>query len=1015
MVKNQATVEERVLAYISEYGKELHSLTLTAIAASLDTEVEELASILKKLVNKRAIEEQTIDILGEKRKIYILTETGVSKAKALLTKIGERKVYLKDLNKEVKISAVNKELEKLKLLAPGSYLIKDKKPDKAFELYKAQKKPGLCITATYPDKIRERYEIKDEIYWLSESKGAYILHPRRLKFELIKTIIDFVKVKKSVVVIDGIEYLVLENGFDKVAEFIKAASDIISRYNSVLIIPINPASFSAKELSILESETEALPERVHLPIKTLTHSQILSHSPHNVFDWRKAILKELEKGFVDFLDRAPRLRYFFGRKKEIETIKEWLDANKKIIAIYGIAGIGKTTLALKAIESYKQKKHIFWYRCHEWDSPRNVLTSISELLSKTGLETLEAYLRSKETIDLSEVSMILEKELKEINALMVFDDLHYVKQDIIQLFSLIKEIIEGAKNATLIVIGRTLPTFYSRADVSIKRMVMELQVRGLDRESSKELLNARDIVVEDEKFENVYKAIGGHPLALELIDPATLEKPLGKDLRRYLKEEIALKLSEDEKTLLGLASVFRYPVEESVITTYVDSETLDKLTEKALIQQFSETYGAHTFIKDFFYDRLTPPQREQYHGYAADYYKTKKDERSGIEAIYHFLKANKQINAVRLVIERGRDLINKGYLKEFELILKDFRMERVSAEEWIEVLMFKGDVLDITGEWSEALECYAECLKMAEKLGKQLKVAEAHRKIGHIHVKNDEWKSAIENYEKSLEISEKINDLAGLANAYWGIGRVCWRKGELDKSTESLNKCIKFSQEINDVPQLAKGYIDLGNAYSVRGEYDNAIQSHTKALKIFEELDNKYELARVYNNLGVCYSEGKKDYDKAIEYSEKQIEVAEEIGHIRVLGYGLSNAAEYLANKLELEKAENYCNRAMTIFEKLGERRMVSAGHRNRAAIHMHRKEWGKATAEFEKSRKIVEEMNDPGGMSQLYHEYGKMYREKGEPEKATELFKKAEKIYEKLGNKEKVEELKKELESVKK
>lgn len=117
---------------------------------------------------------------------------------------------------------------------------------------------GIVITTNIPTKIEERYSIRNsKIKWITdhESENYSILNPQRLDFEITRCIKNFAdKNERAVILLDGLEYLVVENGFEKVSKFIKKATDMVSVNAATFLVHVNPNSFASSELSILKKE-----------------------------------------------------------------------------------------------------------------------------------------------------------------------------------------------------------------------------------------------------------------------------------------------------------------------------------------------------------------------------------------------------------------------------------------------------------------------------------------------------------------------------------------------------------------------------------------------------------------------------------------------------------------------------------------------------------------------------------------------------------------------------------------
>lgn len=155
---------------------------------------------------------------------------------------------------------IEKESESKHFLEKGhSYLINEEKPIKSNEIFLdlvMHGAYGLYITRRNPEEIRKKYGLeKTPIIWLTREKTINnSVDPRNI-VELSHTIKEFIKkTDDGVVLLDGIEYLIIQNNFNEILKFIQSLEDAISLSNSRLIIPLDPSTIGQQELHLLKRE-----------------------------------------------------------------------------------------------------------------------------------------------------------------------------------------------------------------------------------------------------------------------------------------------------------------------------------------------------------------------------------------------------------------------------------------------------------------------------------------------------------------------------------------------------------------------------------------------------------------------------------------------------------------------------------------------------------------------------------------------------------------------------------------
>ncbi len=145
----------------------------------------------------------------------------------------------------------------------GAYLVREPRADRIFELFTdllAAGARGLCITRIHPDDLRSRYKVGDcGFIWLSstpgkKAKGMAVVSPTGL-VDIASAIAEFsAEGGNAAVLLEGVEYMVGQNGFSSFLRFLQKVNEKIVLNNSYLLISANPAAMKEQEYKLLARE-----------------------------------------------------------------------------------------------------------------------------------------------------------------------------------------------------------------------------------------------------------------------------------------------------------------------------------------------------------------------------------------------------------------------------------------------------------------------------------------------------------------------------------------------------------------------------------------------------------------------------------------------------------------------------------------------------------------------------------------------------------------------------------------
>lgn len=157
------------------------------------------------------------------------------------------------------MAMINQE-EKSPTLEPGEAYLITQGQARALKVFDEELKKGsrgLCISRTHPNKLKETMDLKSaSLVWLSKEEeggeGSLLqsLSVRISKFVYGKT--------KGIVLLDGLEYLVLQNDFPKVLKFLQRVKDMLAAKGAKLLLPVDLHALVESQRAMLTREFKQL-------------------------------------------------------------------------------------------------------------------------------------------------------------------------------------------------------------------------------------------------------------------------------------------------------------------------------------------------------------------------------------------------------------------------------------------------------------------------------------------------------------------------------------------------------------------------------------------------------------------------------------------------------------------------------------------------------------------------------------------------------------------------------------
>ncbi len=346
--------------------------------------------------------------------------------------------------------------------------------------------------------------------------------------------------------------------------------------------------------------------------------------------------------------------------------------------------------------------------------------------------------------------------------------------------------------------------------------------------------------------------------------------------------EILSLLSADEKELLKISSVFKFPFRDSFVLFEGEnkSKLLLKLCNCGILTKKEDSFRfSEPRFRDFLYYSISEKERQRMHTAVASLLKSEKT--FGKELNYHLSLGSNADDALKAALE----LCSSEELSPGEIIALCRAV--LSEDCYSDHLM------------TPYLELLSVLLNHLRNSGSMDLCSQTVRNARKVFADNDSFQAALDfeegvncfysgnmddgekYFKRGLEIRRKNNDYCGVAKHLSALGWVCSNKGDSEGAEKFLKSALENAKKIEDQQKAGKEQLvilnNLGGLYGSAGNLDEAEKCFKETLRLASAYREKVFMARAGNNLGViCEEKGR--YKEAVKYYGDSLEIKKELG-----------------------------------------------------------------------------------------------------------------------------------------
>jgi DNA-binding CsgD family transcriptional regulator len=214
---------------------------------------------------------------------------------------------------------------------------------------------------------------------------------------------------------------------------------------------------------------------------------------------------------------APEISIFYGRNQELETLQQWIiSENCPLVTLWGLPGIGKTTLGVKLANILKEDFDlILWRSRRNPQSPDQFITHL--------IQTIIHRFPGQITTNSSDQLSALIKLLRHYKVFLIFDDWENVlkpkklsgeyREGYEEYGNLIKQIAQSNHKSCLLLISSEIPPELSLLNGEKVRFIQP----HVSAEIPLEIFQNKGLSASEKEWKTLINLYGGNILAFQII------------------------------------------------------------------------------------------------------------------------------------------------------------------------------------------------------------------------------------------------------------------------------------------------------------------------------------------------------------------------------------------------------------------------------------------------------------------------------------------------------------------
>jgi two-component system sensor histidine kinase UhpB len=255
-------------------------------------------------------------------------------------------------------------------------------------------------------------------------------------------------------------------------------------------------------------------------------------------------------------------------------------------------------------------------------------------------------------------------------------------------------------------------------------------------------------------------------------------------------------------------------------------------------------------------------------------------------------------------------------------------------------------------------------LSLAKKNTKKL--AEIYSNLGSLYLATGDKDKAVNNFFNALKLHELNENKRGIGETYSNISSVYYLMGKVDDAINYQKTGISIREKINDKPGLVIANMNIGQLYLLKKENNLAKQHLIAAVTYAEQTENNKLIASSYAGMSTYEIMSSKNYQAALKWQTKAIELCEKIDDKQLLSRLYVSAGNVANNINDTTTSVLYFTKALALSKAIQNKENISNAYEKLSNFYNSRGNFKKAYDNYKQHILYRDSITEKSNLSKI-------------------------------------------------